>query len=115
MTTTTSTSAHRLTDHDNGNVVAAEHDHPTMMTQHEHTTPHNDDGGPASDAAGGAPREQGGDHGKNGEGHDTTMYGGPSASDTPGDKALSSTAARHCSQGWTVVLQARGRWHGWNR
>ena len=59
----------------------------------------------------GASQEQDNSHSENGEGHDTTMYGGPTASDTPGDKAPPSTAAGHCSQGWTVVLQVHGRWN----
>ena len=63
--------------------------------------------------AGGAPREQDDDHSKNGEGHDPTMYGGRTTSDTPGDKAAPSTTASHCLQGGQVVLQACERWQGW--
>ena len=77
--------------------------HPTTMMEVLHLM-----------AAGGASLEQDDGHSENGEGHDTTMYGGPTASDTPGDKAPPSTAVSHCLQGWTVVLQVCRRWQGWH-
>jgi len=59
-------------------------------------------------AAGGASWEQDDGHGENGEGHDTTMYGGPAASDTPGDKAPLRATTRRGGQ-WCYRCAGDGR------
>ena len=63
-------------------------------------------------AAGGALQEQDNNHGKNGERHDTTIYGRPTTSDTHRDKALPSTTAA-CKPLLTEVDSgATGTWDG---
>ena len=56
---------------------------------------------------GGASWEQDDSHSENGEGHDTTVYGGPTTSDTPGE----STAQHRCKPLLTGVDSgATGMW-----